>query len=108
MPSDKLDQMSVFANKKNRQLSINGTNKEFWRHFTGSFNGEENGYSFFLNGSHWPIVKVSTLNDRQDFTDTINIGHRGNKVFKGSIACIVYYQFALEPHQVKTLMQTCP
>ena len=84
----------------------NGANKQFWRHIAVTYRGGNN-YSFFLNGTFWPISEKYLFN-KTEFADIVNIGHRGASVFKGALACIAYSESPLELDQVRTLMHSCP
>ena len=106
-PSGKENQISASGNGRYTRSTENSTNKQLWRHIAVTHDGSDY-HSIYLNGAAWPISHRSSYLGRNLFGDMVNVGHRGNYVMKGSLACITYYDAQLEPEKIRAMMQNCP
>ena len=85
-----------------------GTNQLMWRHVAITFNGGEE-YSLYLNANAWPISSKSKSSIERVNPNYINVGfYQTSGMFKGSMACISFFETALTQQQLRTWMLTCP
>lgn len=105
-PSTGLDEIYFRANSVLKSKK-NDTGKLMWRHLAVIFAGSDD-YTFYLNGSVWPISLKTSGGLMRVNPDLINIGHRSDNVFKGSMACIAIFEQALTQAEVYRWMLDCP
>ena len=86
--------------------TVYGYKKAAWRHLAAIYKGPGK-FSLYLNATALPITKLKT-SVWKSTPNVINIGHRGSRIFKGSMACISIFERALTQEEVRTLMQICP
>lgn len=112
-PSKNRDQITL-SQKVEAKTIVNDTNKFDWRHITAIYLGETNRYAFYLNGTVWPIFNIKTVTEYSVPTvipDYINLGYyawTSSHTYKGSMACITFFEKALTQQEVQNLMENCP
>lgn len=105
-PSKSQDQL--FMNGPRRAYTTkNNTDRLNWRHIACTHHGESN-YSFYLNGNEWLLSHEEDPKPVPEI-EIISIGSRLTASFRffGSMACMMIFDKALTPGEIKSVKSLC-